>query len=94
MSNPQWFNWQVGSRAGAAWLSTPAKQRPLHVSQVSNLNLEHCDIPKHVQKTKGKSVALWLPIAIKINCHMKLLIPTKRSYTTYQLKDRANSPVV
>lgn len=46
-------------------------------SQGSNLNSKHEDIPLHVQKTKDKNLVLWLPIAVKINCHIKLLIPTK-----------------
>lgn len=75
----------------------PAKWNSLQthtVSQGSILNSKHKDIPLHVQKTKDKNLVLWLPIAIKINCHIKLLIPTKRSYTIYQLKDIANSLVV
>lgn len=75
----------------------PAKWHSLQthtVSQGSNLNSKHEDIPLHVQKTKDKNLVLWLPIAIKINCHIKLLILTKWSYTIYQLKDRANSLVV
>lgn len=75
----------------------PAKWHSLQthtVSQGSNLNSKHEDIPLHVQKTKDKNLVLWLPIAIKINCHIKLLIPTKWSYTICQLKDRANSLVV
>lgn len=48
-------------------------------SSFCHLNVNHQDIPINVQKSKGKkkNVVLWLPVAIKINCHIKLLIPSK-----------------
>lgn len=95
--SPKWFILRVGhelEQHGHNGYKVPFPGHTHTVSQGTNLNSKHEDIPLHVQKTKDKNSVLRLPTAVKINCHIKLLIPTKWSYTIYQLKDRANSLVV